>query len=212
MKKNLFYSLFTALCLVAVCGVFAACGGDDDDPVTPGGGGSETKVSQATFTYGVVINKDIPNVSDLTVTLTPSTGTPVTKTLTAANGKLATNMSVMEKLIFESLIGEGDSRADYYIYTIPVTVKDFPTTIKVSYQWNTKSDVKLDETAKYTVSLGSGYYALTNTNQSVNSSGSLQTTRTSGKMLPQLLPTMAKNNYNTYTLSVSDNELSVYKN
>lgn len=211
MKKKLFYSLFTTLILVAVCCVFVSCGDDDDDPGTPGGGGSSTKLSQATFTYGIAVSKDVPAVTDLTVTVTPSTGEPVSTTLSTSNGKLATNMNDTERALFEPLVGEKDSeRANYYLYTIPVTVKSFPATIKVTYQWNTKSDVELDETAKYTIALGTSYYTLTNTGQSLHASGSLQSTKTSGKSISQILPVMAKAHTHTYTLSVSNNLLSVY--
>lgn len=210
MKKNYFYSLFTALMLVAVCGVFASCGDDDDDPTTPGGGGSSKQLTEAKFTYGILINKDAIGFSDLTVTMTPSNGNPVTQTLTANNGQDLTNMSTMLQNFLGGLLGQiGADRDKYYLYTLPVTVKQFPSTVKVEYQWNVKSGYQVDDDAKYTVTIGSCYSAEANTGQTLNVNTSIVSTTTSGKKLSALVTNRATKFSKTYTFSVLNNQLSV---
>ena len=70
MKKNLFLSTVVALAMTAVCGTLTSCG-DDDDP-TP----QPTKtIKSGKFNYSVIVNKELTDWANVSVTITPSVGT-----------------------------------------------------------------------------------------------------------------------------------------
>lgn len=206
MKKNLFLSTVVALAMTAVCGTLTSCG-DDDDP-TP----QPTKtIKSGKFNYSVIVNKELTDWANVSITITPSVGNATTTTLTAANARTANNLLDEELLYLDPIVTTlSGNPGDYYVYTIAVNLPQFPATVKAEYQATIKEGNNLTADSRVNVTIVSGYGLYTNTNQSfAGTSLAVSGLGVKGDKLADYLSQQLPSLKSTYTFSVVNGSLVV---
>ena len=204
MKKNLFLSAIVALAMTAVCATLTSCGEDDDDP-TPSP--TET-IKSGKFSYSVIVSKEVTDCANVSVTLTPSVGTATTTTLTTANGRKANHLLDEELLYLEPIVeGLSGDHSNYYVYTIPVNLTQFPATVKAEFQATVKPDYTAPADSHINVTIASGYGLFTNTNKSFAGTATSTTGLVKGDRLADYLSHQLSTLKKTCTFSVVNGNL-----